>query len=467
MTTILSNARLVLPDSIVDRGALVIDEAGGIADITTAPIDRTAGADWHDLSGHIVVPGFIDVHVHGVEGADTLATATAVGRHGQHVCRSTASPGSARRPSRARRPRCAASSMAVRAARTSNPPGEAARAWRASREQLHQPGLSGRAARGMPSTAARAMTADAPGGAFAGPGHPRRDCQRARRGRHHHGRAGARRRPRPGRRTRRRRSHRLARALRGDLRAGARGIQRGARHATHLFNRMPPFSHRAPGLVGAVIDSPSVRAEIVCDGYHVHAVVARTAIAALGAERTMAITDGTAGVRPADRDSVVPLGTHSITVATEACFLADGTLAGSRPDDGRGVQAAGVAVGTLAGGGRAAVCHDARPPSSAWRTVAASGRAAGRSGRPRPRSRGPSRHLFAAFRTSDEPGRGRARLRMGMHARSPLMRLPAPSRPRVVGAVDCRQRRLLDRARRRPIRRQGRQELCRERHGRR
>jgi N-acetylglucosamine-6-phosphate deacetylase len=110
---------------------------------------------------------------------------------------------------------------------------------------------------------------------------------------------------------------------------GLQGIDRGARHATHLFNRMPPFSHRAPGLVGAVIDSPSVRAEIVCDGYHVHAVVARTAIAALGADRTMAITDGTAG-SGLPIGSVVPLGTHSITVTPEACFLPDGTLAGSR-----------------------------------------------------------------------------------------------------------------------------------------
>jgi alpha-D-ribose 1-methylphosphonate 5-triphosphate diphosphatase PhnM len=74
VTTILSNARLVLPDSVVDRGALVIDEAGGIADITTAPIDRIAGADWHDLSGHIVVPGFIECTWR--RSADALATAT-------------------------------------------------------------------------------------------------------------------------------------------------------------------------------------------------------------------------------------------------------------------------------------------------------------------------------------------------------------------------------------------------------
>jgi N-acetylglucosamine-6-phosphate deacetylase len=92
---------------------------------------------------------------------------------------------------------------------------------------------------------------------------------------------------------------------------------------------MPPFLHRAPGLVGAVIDAPSVRAEIVCDGYHVHSIVARTALAALGAERTMAITDGTAG-SGLPIGSVVALGTHPITVTPDACFLPDGTLAGSR-----------------------------------------------------------------------------------------------------------------------------------------
>jgi N-acetylglucosamine-6-phosphate deacetylase len=109
---------------------------------------------------------------------------------------------------------------------------------------------------------------------------------------------------------------------------GLAGVDRGARHATHLFNRMPPFSHRAPGLVGAILDSPSVCAEIICDGYHVHPVVARTVFAALGADRTMAITDGTAG-SGLPIGSSVPLGRHTITVTPEACFLPDGTLAGS------------------------------------------------------------------------------------------------------------------------------------------
>jgi N-acetylglucosamine-6-phosphate deacetylase len=58
-------------------------------------------------------------------------------------------------------------------------------------------------------------------------------------------------------------------------------------------------------------------------------MVARMALTALGRERTMAITDGTAG-SGLPVGSVVPLGSHSITVTDDACFLPDGTLAGSR-----------------------------------------------------------------------------------------------------------------------------------------
>src|SRR6185503_10541606 len=72
-------------------------------------------------------------------------------------------------------------------------------------------------------------------------------------------------------------------------------IEAGARHATHLFNRMPPLLHRAPGLVGAVLERADVLAELICDGHHVHPAMGRVAIAAKGSGGIMAITDGTAG----------------------------------------------------------------------------------------------------------------------------------------------------------------------------
>ena len=57
-------------------------------------------------------------------------------------------------------------------------------------------------------------------------------------------------------------------------------IAAGARQATHLFNRMPPLGHRAPGLAGAVLQSDEIAAELICDGFHVHPALVRTAVAA-------------------------------------------------------------------------------------------------------------------------------------------------------------------------------------------
>ena len=105
------------------------------------------------------------------------------------------------------------------------------------------------------------------------------------------------------------------------------GIAAGARHATHLFNRMTPFTHRAPGLSGAILESEQVAAEIICDGVHVHPAAVRFAVAAKGPRRMMAITDGTAG-SGLPRGARATLGGHPISVG-DAAYLSDGTLAGS------------------------------------------------------------------------------------------------------------------------------------------
>lgn len=105
------------------------------------------------------------------------------------------------------------------------------------------------------------------------------------------------------------------------------GIRAGARQATHLFNRMTPMTHRAPGLAGAVLESDEVTAELICDGVHVHPAMMRVALAAKRPERIMAITDGTAG-SGLPRGSKTTLGGRPITVR-DAAYLDDGTLAGS------------------------------------------------------------------------------------------------------------------------------------------
>jgi N-acetylglucosamine-6-phosphate deacetylase len=105
------------------------------------------------------------------------------------------------------------------------------------------------------------------------------------------------------------------------------GIRAGARQATHLFNRMTPVTHRAPGLTGAVLESDEVVAELVCDGVHVHPAMMRVALAAKRPERIMAITDGTAG-SGLPRGAYASLGGRRISVG-DAAYLEDGTIAGS------------------------------------------------------------------------------------------------------------------------------------------
>jgi N-acetylglucosamine-6-phosphate deacetylase len=105
-------------------------------------------------------------------------------------------------------------------------------------------------------------------------------------------------------------------------------IAYGARHATHLFNRMPPLAHRDPGLAGAILTSEQVAAEIICDGVHVHRDMVRMAIAAKGASRLMAITDGVAAAGLPE-GSKASLGGRDIHVRGSAAYLDDGTLAGS------------------------------------------------------------------------------------------------------------------------------------------
>lgn len=65
----------------------------------------------------------------------------------------------------------------------------------------------------------------------------------------------------------------------------------GAMQATHLYNAMPPIHHRMPGVIGAAFDSPDVRAELICDGVHIHDSIVRLTFRLFGAERMIIISD--------------------------------------------------------------------------------------------------------------------------------------------------------------------------------
>ncbi len=113
-----------------------------------------------------------------------------------------------------------------------------------------------------------------------------------------------------------------------DYDAAHAGMTAGATQATHLFNRMPPLSHRAPGLVGAVLESDAVAAEIIFDGHHVHRAVAHMALRAKGPGRVMAVTDASS-VAGLPIGSTAMLGGRRITAHPDVARLDDGTIAGS------------------------------------------------------------------------------------------------------------------------------------------
>ncbi len=104
----------------------------------------------------------------------------------------------------------------------------------------------------------------------------------------------------------------------------------GARQATHLFNAMPAFTHRAPGVVGAALDTPGCMVELICDGVHIHPAVVRAVFKMFGAKRVILISDT---MRAAGMpDGQYTLGGQDVTVKGKHATLADGTLAGSVTD---------------------------------------------------------------------------------------------------------------------------------------
>ena len=102
----------------------------------------------------------------------------------------------------------------------------------------------------------------------------------------------------------------------------------GARHVTHLFNAMPPFLHREPGVIGAAADKPGVTVELICDGVHVHPSVVRAAFRIFGADRITMVSDSmeAAGLG----DGVYSLGGSPVEVRGSVARLrGGGVLAGS------------------------------------------------------------------------------------------------------------------------------------------
>ena len=329
---VLSGASLVLPDRVLSPGTLVIED-GRIAEIRAdAPSGGHAAFAFH---GHYIVPGFIDVHVHGVDGVDALdarpggdavaAIAARLPRYGVTAfCPTTVACG----------PEALRGVLdQVRRARETPAP-HSARVLPAHLESnFINPAYNG----AQPAACLRSpLAALGPGGADRSGGSADftaadilAEIERAA--------------PDVGIVT-------LASELDGGLELvrwlASRGLRvslghsgatyeealaaiaAGACHATHLFNRMPPLGHRAPGLAGAVLQTDEVAAEIICDGVHVHPALIRMALAAKRPSRIFAITDATAAAG-LPFGSRAMLGGQPITAGEHTALLPDGTIAGS------------------------------------------------------------------------------------------------------------------------------------------
>lgn len=113
-----------------------------------------------------------------------------------------------------------------------------------------------------------------------------------------------------------------------DYETAKAAFDAGANHVVHLCNAMPAFTHRTPGVIGAVSDSEHVMAEMICDGVHIHPSMVRAVFKMMGADRMILISDSM-------RATGMPDGQYTLggldvnVVGKRATLVSDGALAGS------------------------------------------------------------------------------------------------------------------------------------------
>ncbi|MCP9297660.1 MULTISPECIES: N-acetylglucosamine-6-phosphate deacetylase [Bacillus] len=104
-------------------------------------------------------------------------------------------------------------------------------------------------------------------------------------------------------------------------------FEAGASHMTHLYNAMSPFHHREPGVIGTALAHEGYVTELIADGIHSHPLAAKLAFLAKGSSKLILITDSMRA--KGLKDGVYEFGGQSVTVKGKTALLSDGTLAGS------------------------------------------------------------------------------------------------------------------------------------------
>ena len=111
------------------------------------------------------------------------------------------------------------------------------------------------------------------------------------------------------------------------LEEAERALDAGATQATHVFNAMRPFNHRDPGIIGAVLTNDRVFAELICDGIHVHPGAVRLLAKSKGLDRVLLVSDSGPGTGMPDGN--YRIHKFDVTIVDGVCRDQQGNLAGS------------------------------------------------------------------------------------------------------------------------------------------
>jgi len=288
MATTLINAKVISPEETLEGATVVIGDDGRIAYLGAAEDAPQVEGPSYDLRGRLLVPGFIDIHVHGGHGVafgqgealksdleeyirqyaaifkEGVQGAEPLGIHLEGPFLSLEKKG-AFNPAWLRKPNLEEAQAYL----------DAGEGW--IRQMTLAPELPG---------AKEVAALFRAHGIVVALGHTNAEYDLA------------------------------SAALRGDF-----------THVTHTFNAQRGFSHRAPGVFGAILASDGVTAELIADTVHVHPAAMKILIRCLGTDRVVLITDAMAAAGL--HDGTYDLVGHKVIVREGHATLENGTIAGS------------------------------------------------------------------------------------------------------------------------------------------
>lgn len=306
---VLENARIILPDREIEAGSVVVDR-GLIASITDGPNDTKAKT--LDLTGLTLLPGFIDVHIHGAVGIDTLdASAEQLGEVAEFLATQgvtswlpTLVPASDEQFSRALSEIAKSMNLAT-GARVLGVHYEGPFVNSAQCGALHKEyfktysGPEDLACLGSLDDAVRMLTL-AP--EIVGGVELVRELKR--------------------------RGWVISIGhTRADLQVLDKACDAGARHMTHFMNAMPPLHHRAPGPVAWGLSREDVTFDLIADGIHLDPFMLRLLMKVKGVSGITLISDAIAAAGRGDGD--YQIWGETISVKNGRTANASGSIAGS------------------------------------------------------------------------------------------------------------------------------------------